>query len=338
MAPRGVIKRPYVLFENDYVENIENTVAPSANDRKMDIVWPNIIIIVAAHIGAVYGAYLFIGHVYMWTRVLAYILYLLSGLGITAGVHRLWSHRSYKARFPLRVALALFNTIAFQYPVLKWARDHRVHHKYSETDADPHNATRGFFFSHVGWLLVRKHPEVIAKGRTIDLSDLYADPVLRFQNKHYMKIMLMTCFILPTYIPTLWGESAWNAFFVCGIFRFIFGMHLTWLINSAAHKWGNRPYDKNINPAEIKPVSLLVFGEGYHNYHHTFPWDYKTSELGSPFNFTKLFIDTMAKLGLAYDLKTVSPEVVAKRKMRTGDGSKHDMEDEFPFVDPIKSE
>lgn len=113
----------------------------------------------------------------------ALVLYLVSGLGITAGAHRLWAHRSYKARFPLRVLLTIFNTIAFQDCAIHWARDHRVHHKYSETDADPHNATRGFFFSHVGWLLCKKHPEVIAKGKKLDISDLVADPVLHFQRK-----------------------------------------------------------------------------------------------------------------------------------------------------------
>ena len=67
--------------------------------------------------------------------------------------------------------------------MLDWARDHRMHHKYSETDADPHNATRGFFFSHIGWLLVRKHPEIKSKGHTIDMNDLWSDPILRFQKK-----------------------------------------------------------------------------------------------------------------------------------------------------------
>ncbi len=70
-----------------------------------------------------------------------------------------------------------------QNDIYEWARDHRVHHKYSETDADPHNATRGFFFSHVGWLLVKKHPDVLNKGKTIDLSDLWADPIIRFQRR-----------------------------------------------------------------------------------------------------------------------------------------------------------
>lgn len=74
-----------------------------------------------------------------------------------------------------------------QNAAIDWAKDHRVHHKYSETDADPHNAKRGFFFSHVGWLLCRKHPEVKEKGKTIDLSDLESDPILAFQKKYVIK-------------------------------------------------------------------------------------------------------------------------------------------------------
>lgn len=109
--------------------------------------------------------------------------YVMSGLGITAGAHRLWSHRSFKAKLPLRIILAIWNTMAFQNDVIEWSRDHRVHHKYSETDADPHNAKRGFFFSHVGWLLVRKHPEVKEKGKKVNVDDLLADPVLRIQRK-----------------------------------------------------------------------------------------------------------------------------------------------------------
>ncbi len=130
-------------------------------------------------------------------------------MGITAGAHRLWAHRSYKAKLPLRIALMLFQTIAFQVgnPLLlcrgphrdlaaglttlrlfqnhihEWVRDHRVHHKYTDTDADPHNASRGFFFSHMGWLMVRKHPDVRRKGAGVDMSDLEQDPVVMFQKK-----------------------------------------------------------------------------------------------------------------------------------------------------------
>lgn len=112
-------------------------------------------------------------------------------IGITGGAHRLWAHRAYKAKWPLRVILVVFNTVAFQDAAFHWARDHRVHHKYSETDADPHNATRGFFFSHVGWLLCKKHPDVVAKGKGLDLTDLRADRVLMFQLKwvHFILIL-----------------------------------------------------------------------------------------------------------------------------------------------------
>ncbi|KRT83168.1 hypothetical protein AMK59_3767 [Oryctes borbonicus] len=249
-------------------------------------------------------------------------MYQISGLGITAGAHRLWAHKSYKAKWPLSLFLAMCNTIAFQDAAVDWARDHRVHHKYSETDADPHNAKRGFFFAHVGWLLCRKHPDVKAKGKGIDMSDLYADPVLRFQKKYYLIIMPFLAFVIPTMIPMyLWNETFKNAFFA-NMLRYAFTLNATWLVNSAAHMFGSKPYDRFINPAENKSVAILAMGEGWHNYHHTFPWDYKTAEMGRySVNFTALFIDIMAKIGLAYDLKTVSEDMIRRRVERTGDGT-----------------
>ncbi|XP_012160504.1 acyl-CoA Delta(11) desaturase isoform X2 [Ceratitis capitata] len=256
-------------------------------------------------------------------NILTIFLYLISGLGITAGAHRLWAHRAYKAKWPLRLILMIFNTIAFQDAAYHWARDHRVHHKYSETDADPHNATRGFFFSHIGWLLCKKHPQVKAKGKGMDLSDLRADPILMFQKKYYMILMPIFCFLVPTMIPMYaWNEKFVNAWFVAAMFRWCFTLNVTWLVNSAAHKFGGKPYDRFINPAENKSVAFFAFGEGWHNYHHVFPWDYKTAELGDySLNLTTAFIDFFAKIGWAYDLKQVSRDIIEKRVKRTGDGS-----------------
>lgn len=121
-------------------KNVE--VLKGAEKRKLALVWRNIIAFAYVHVAAVYGVWLIFASAKLYTTAFAMLLYLIGGLGITAGAHRLWAHRSYKARFPLRVILAVFNTIAFQDCALHWARDHRVHHKYSETDADPHNATR----------------------------------------------------------------------------------------------------------------------------------------------------------------------------------------------------
>lgn len=248
----------------------------------------------------------------------------LGGFGITAGVHRLWSHRSYKAKWPLRLILAFCNTLAFQDPIITWARDHRVHHKCSDTDGDPYNAKRGFFFSHMGWLLCKKHPQVIENGRQIDVSDLWADPIVKYQKKYYYYLMVIISVFLPTVIPMyFWNESLKNAFFV-NILRYTLNMHSTFSVNSAAHLWGTKPYDSTIKPAENAWVSAIAWGEGWHNYHHSFPWDYKTAELGNyTFNISTHFIDFFARLGWAYELKTASPAMIQKKILKSGDNSHH---------------
>lgn len=288
------------------------------------IVWLNIVFFTALHAAGLYGIYLGF-YANLATIIWVGLLYWLTEVGITAGAHRLWSHRSYKAKLPYRAFLAVLNSMAYQNDIIEWSRDHRVHHKFSETDADPHNAKRGFFFSHVGWLLQRKHPDVIAKGRQLDISDLLNDPVLQFQRKYYYPSVALFCFIIPTIVPVLmWGESAVISFFVCGLARYVLTLNATWLVNSAAHMWGWKPYDRTINPSQNPVVSLLASGEGFHNYHHTFPQDYSTAELGWVLNSTTLFIDFFALLGQVYDRKSIPKHVIQKRRERTGDKQAQD--------------
>ncbi|TUL94709.1 Acyl-CoA desaturase 1 [Bagarius yarrelli] len=206
--------------------------------------------------------------------------------------------------------------------IYEWARDHRVHHKYSETDADPHNASRGFFFAHIGWLLVKKHPKVIRYGQKLDLSDLKNDRVVMFQRRFYKLSVLVMCFLIPAMIPWfLWAESLWVGFYVPAILRYTLVLNATWLVNSAAHMWGNRPYDVSINPRENRFVSFSAIGEGFHNYHHTFPQDYATSEFGCKLNLTTCFIDLMCVVGLAKDRRRIPTKLVIARAKRSGDGS-----------------
>lgn len=138
---------------------------------------------------------------------------------------------------------------------MDWARDHRVHHKFSETDADPHNAKRGFFFSHVGWLLCKKHPEVKNKGKGIDMSDLYNDPILAFQKKYYLIVMPLVCFVMPVAVPMyFWGETFANAWCI-NLFRYTITLNATWLVNSAAHLWGAKPYDRYyLHPSTLEQI------------------------------------------------------------------------------------
>ncbi|KAH8359572.1 hypothetical protein KR093_007605 [Drosophila rubida] len=290
---------------------------------KMQIVWHNVVLFIILHSTALYGLYLIFAESAYLEILPVYFFSFLGGLGITAGAHRLWSHKAYKAKLPLRIFLMLCQSLAFQNSIWEWTRDHRVHHKFTDTHADPHNSRRGFFFAHMGWLLCKKHPDVGGKGKQIDMTDIEQDPVVRFQKKYYFVVMPICCFVVPMMIPYYFmGTSLKVCFFTCSMLRYCLSLHGTWLVNSAAHFYGMKPYDVNISSVNSKLVASITFGEGWHNYHHVFPWDYKAAELGTySHNWTTGFLDMMAKIGQAYDLKYVSKEMVYKRIRRTGDGS-----------------
>nr|XP_039265588.1 stearoyl-CoA desaturase 5-like [Styela clava]XP_039265590.1 stearoyl-CoA desaturase 5-like [Styela clava] len=283
----------------------------------MQIIWKNVIIMSYIHLFSVY-AIVQLRHCFLKTLLFGFITGFFSELGVTAGAHRLWTHRSYKAKLPLRTFLMIINTLALQNSIFDWSRDHRSHHKYSETDADPHNARRGFFFCHIGWLMVRKHPDVIRKGKNIPLNDLLDDPVIAFQRKYFLLLAPLCCFIIPSIIPWyFWGETLWNGYCM-SVLRYCCVLNITWTVNSFAHLFGDRPYDRTIHPAENYFVSLAAIGEGFHNYHHTFPSDYSTSEYGYRLNPTTAFIDLMAFIGQAYDRKSTTKNAIQSRMKRTG--------------------
>ncbi|KAM4729196.1 LOW QUALITY PROTEIN: stearoyl-CoA desaturase b [Anableps anableps] len=310
------------MAETSTVDDVfDDTYREKGEEAPRILVWRNILMMGLLHIGALYGLVL-IPSASVTTLGWTAVCYTISALGVTAGAHRLWSHRSYKASFPLRVFLALGNSMAFQNDIYEWPGTIVFHHKYSETDADPHNAKRGFFFSHIGWLLVRKHPDVIEKGQKLELGDLKADKVVMFQRRYYKLSVVLLCFLFPMLVPWyFWGECLSVSYFVPGLLRYTVVLNATWLVNSAAHMWGNRPYDKTINPRENPFVAISAIGEGFHNYHHTFPFDYATSEFGCKINLTTAFINLMCFLGLAKDRKSVSKDMIAARIQRTGDGS-----------------
>ncbi|XP_073993110.1 acyl-CoA Delta-9 desaturase-like isoform X2 [Rhodnius prolixus] len=240
---------------------------------------------------------------------------------ITVGAHRLFSHKAFKASKPLRISLIFGFLLAGQNSLWEWVRDHRQHHRYSDTDADPHNAKRGFFFCHTGWLLMRKLPEVIEKGKETDMSDINADKWIMFQKKYYGVLFFTIGVFIPVIVPViLWDETLWNSFWLCFFSRYVTSLHFTWCVNSVAHFFGNKPYTKDMLPVETGWVSFITGGEGWHNFHHTFPWDYRASEYGR-LNTTTAFIDLFAKLGWVTDLRYVSDEVIACRIAKKGDGS-----------------
>ncbi|KAF8363797.1 hypothetical protein PRIPAC_90720 [Pristionchus pacificus] len=312
----------YLVPDLDEMEMMEEEVREARPPLK--IVWRNVAIFSLLHLGALVGLHQFIFEAKWMTCFFALLLDVGSKMGITAGAHRMWAHKAFKAALPVRIYFMLWGTVAFQNDVIEWARDHRCHHKWTDTEADPHNSRRGFWYSHVGWLCARKSEKLKEMGRKIDLSDLYADPVLTFQRKHYYPLVLLMCFILPTFIPVyFWGETAFNAFYVAAILRYAFTLNCTWLINSAAHMFGYKPYDATISPVESAWANIQAVGEGGHNFHHSFPQDYRASELSLMTNWTRAVIDFFALFGLVYDRKTASEASIKSLSQRKGDSSGH---------------
>ncbi|GAB0096099.1 hypothetical protein DMENIID0001_115630 [Sergentomyia squamirostris] len=287
------------------------------------IVWKNVFAYLMFHIIGVVGL-LMIPTLYAspMTVIYTYIVLMSGGIGLTMGAHRHFTHKSFKATTITRRVLMVLFVLNGQNSLWEWARDHRQHHKYSDTDADPHNASRGFFFSHVGWLLSKKHPLVFKYGKNIDMSDLEADSWVMFQRKYFLIYYIVVSIFLPCVFPVLlWNEDPIVSLLVVYFGRTMLGLNVTWFVNSLAHIYGMRPYDKNLLPTQNHFVSTFALGEGWHNYHHAFPWDYRTAELGTPTNLAATVIDFCAKRGWVYDLKFGKEESIKRRVERSGDNS-----------------
>lgn len=167
--------------------------------------------------------------------LIGFLYDILGGLGITAGAHRFWAHKTYECNKTFEWLLMVLNSIAFQGEIIYWARDHRVHHKYSDTKADPHNATRGFWFSHIGWLYLPRDPECLKALNEVPVNDLLRNNIVMFQKKYYLPIGIIFRYLLPTLIGYWITGSFKIGFFFNANMMWCQSLHHTFLVNSAAH-------------------------------------------------------------------------------------------------------
>ncbi|KAF9014339.1 hypothetical protein BDQ17DRAFT_1270530 [Cyathus striatus] len=245
------------------------------------------------------------------TFVFAVFYYFVTGLGITAGFHRLWSHRSYNASKPLQYFLACAGTGAVQGSIKWWCRGHRAHHRYTDTNLDPYDARNGFWWCHVGWMLFRPR----RKPGVADVSDLSRNPIVRWQHEHYLKLILIMGFIVPTIIPwLLWGDGR-GGYVYAGVIRLCFVHHSTFCVNSLAHWLGDASFDDKLTPKDHLITALCTIGDGYHNFHHQFPMDYRSAVKWYQYDPTKWFIWTCSKVGLASHLKIFPDNEVRKGQL-----------------------
>lgn len=289
--------------------------------------WQNVILMTILHIAAIISYLICCLHVAYFKSILFTLLIgILSGLGMSAGAHRLWAHRSFKAKWPLKIWLLFFQTMTMNGSAFSYARDHRTHHKHTDTERDPKNPARGLFYAHIGWWLVKKSDTVKEAGSKLNFDDLYKDRLLMLQHRYYIPLFIILGIYLPVWIPMyFWNENFMIAISLC-ILRITIVLHHLFTVNSLAHYIGIRPYDFRIRPTDSRLVNYLSFGEGNHNFHHVFAMDYRSNERSQwdYFNPLTLFIELNLYLGLATDPKITSPEVIESTIQRIGVPALHD--------------
>ncbi|MCC5855197.1 MAG: fatty acid desaturase [Idiomarina sp.] len=283
--------------------------------KKPPLIWLNISVFSITFLVASIGTPL-----YLWFEglslglVVAFVaLSAFSGLSITAGYHRLWSHRTYEAHWTIRALFALGGALAVQNSVLHWASDHREHHKHVDhKDDDPYSISRGFWFAHIGWMLREYHAH--RYGDYSNVKDLQNDPVVMWQHRNYLTLTLAMNFGLPILIGLAIGQL-WGALIIVGFLRLVLNHHTTFFINSLAHMWGKRPYTERNSARDNGVIALVTYGEGYHNYHHIFSGDYRNGIRWYHYDPSKWLIWSLAKLGLAKNLKRANAYQIEKAKL-----------------------
>jgi stearoyl-CoA desaturase (delta-9 desaturase) len=223
-----------------------------------------------------------------------------SGLSITAGYHRLWAHRAYEAHWTVRLFFMLFGAMAIQNSIYVWSALHRPHHRFVDDEArDPYSIRRGFWFAHMGWM-IRRYASGEPDFKYV--RDLERDPLVMFQHRHYVPIVLATNIALPLAAGFLTGDAI-GTLLLAGGLRLVLNHHATFFINSLAHCWGDRPYTDENTARDNGVLAFLTYGEGYHNFHHRFAHDYRNGIRWWHWDPTKWLVWTLSRVGLTGKLR-----------------------------------
>lgn len=274
--------------------------------ERRPIYWENILFLILTHLlGAGAIAWFVQVRFSWWTIGLSGVWFLFCALAISGGYHRLFSHRAYKASWPVRLFHLAFGAAAWQSSVMDWANDHRNHHAETDAEGDPYNITKGFWWAHWGWLVYR------IKRDFANSKDLAADPLVAFQDRHYFSMALFFGMLLPMVVAIAWGDSV-GALLGAGFLRLMIQYHATFCINSWAHKFGRQPYSTGHSARDSFFGALLTMGEGYHNYHHTFPNDYRNGVRPWQFDPVKWMVWLLSRIRMTWDLNRVPDHIVTR--------------------------
>jgi len=284
--------------------------------KRNEINWPTSLFLISTLV-----LFLTVVPVYLWHNSLDLFqigLFLFfffgTGMSITVGYHRLFSHRAFEARWPVRLFTLLFGAAAFESSCLDWAADHRRHHKHADQELDPHDITKGFFHAHMGWLLRKMNPP----SSHATVPDLQQDKWIAWQHRFYIPIAFVMGLGLPAFLGWLWGgpSAALGSLLISGIARLVIVQHMTFFINSLCHCVGRQPYSTQFTARDSGIMAVFTFGEGYHNFHHEFQHDYRNGVKAWQYDPTKWAIWALQKLGLTRNLRRVPDEKILLAEIR----------------------
>ncbi len=248
-----------------------------------------------------------------WAWLAAAVIWIASGLSITVGYHRLWSHRTFRAAWPLRLALAFFGTFSLQNSILVWAARHRVHHRHvDDVERDPHSIKSGFWHAHIGWMT--RHWKT-SEINFDEVKDLENDPIVMWQHKLYWPAVWLLNLGVPAALGWLTGDVL-GMILLAGAFRLAASQHFTFFINSLAHTWGRRGYSLDNTARDNGWIALMTWGEGYHNFHHAFQADYRNGLSWWHFDPSKWLIAACSWVGLARDLKRTARFKIQRARLQ----------------------
>ncbi|MHB2025650.1 MAG: acyl-CoA desaturase [Elusimicrobiota bacterium] len=281
--------------------------------RPLDFV--NIAFLTFTPIIAVFGTFFYSLHFGVsWLDVCLFVfMYLGAGLGITAGYHRYYAHRSHACSKALQLFYLVFGATAVQNSALNWAADHRNHHRFVDSDNDPYSISKGGFYAHMGWIFYRDTRASEVRYRRV--PDLLKDPLVMWQHRWYLPLVVIVGFGLPTFLGAL-GGHALGGLLWGGFLRMVVCHHMTFLVNSAAHLWGKRPYSLENSAKDNWMLAPLTFGEGYHNFHHKFPSDWRNGVKWYQFDLTKWWLALMKWSGLISELRRTPDPLVLKARLQ----------------------
>ncbi len=258
-----------------------------------------------------------------------FVFTLIKLVSVTTGFHRLWTHRSFETKNWIKVILAVLCNSTFENTIKTWTTNHRMHHRYENIDPelDPYSITHGFIWAHVACNFFKpknKYQKIAlqVEEELFKERSKFDNKLIEIEDKHYIKFVSLFGIIIPTLLCKLfYGDPLINCFSTI-VITIVLTWHFTWSINSFAHIFGDKPYSTEHTSANNHLLSIFTCGEGYHNYHHSYPKDFKTSENLFCFNLTGWIIFILYKLKLATNLKQAKN--ISKRDLPNFDDIEYD--------------